>query len=309
MGENKPGRPRVYESNADRVRAWRDRKKQETASAAAEAELPTDPAEAAATLTQLLPLLRQEADNAFEKLTAVTDRITGAVDLLGDPAVIDAHLRRAQVAADKVRADAAAELEQSQARLDAALDDRANADAAADAAESAAAESAAALVEAKREHAEQVQTLQAAHQEELSTLTEEHAAVLGRWQEQMQAAEAEYRDKAAEQHRIIESQRTRIAELDREMLQTQAGADRAAAAASATIERLEADLAEARSATQAERTRADTARDELATTKADLATAQAHAEAARERAEELRTELAEARSASVTAKDATRRAK
>ncbi|MGH3804289.1 MAG: hypothetical protein ACRDTD_29965, partial [Pseudonocardiaceae bacterium] len=109
--------------------------------------------------------------------------------------------------------------------------------------------------------------------------------------EQMQAAEAEYRDKAAEQHRIIESQRTRIAELDREMLQTRAGADRAAAAASATIERLEADLAEARSATQAERMRADTARDELATTKADLATAQAHAEAARERWEELRTEL------------------
>ena len=307
MAESKSGRPRVYESDADRVRAWRARKKRENGSAAVEAE-PTDPGEAAATLTQLLPLLRQEADSAFEKLSVITDRITGAVDLLGDPAAIDAHLRRAQVAGDKVRADAAAELEQLRDRLDAAIDDRANADAAADAAESAAAESAAALTEAERAHAEQVQALRVAHQEELSTLADEHAAVLERWQEQRQAAEAEFRDTAAEQHRLIESQRARIAELDREVVQVQAGADRAAAAAAATIERLDADLAEARSATQAERMRADTARDELATTKADLATAQAHAEAARERAEELRTELAAARSPGATTTGVKRKA-
>lgn len=40
-------RPREYASDADRVRAWRARQKQETASAAAEAELSTDPSEAA----------------------------------------------------------------------------------------------------------------------------------------------------------------------------------------------------------------------------------------------------------------------
>ncbi|WP_237735166.1 hypothetical protein [Rhodococcus sp. JVH1] len=301
MAENKPGRPREYASDADRVRAWRARQKQEAASAAAETELPTDPAEAAAALAQVLPLLRQEADGALERLSAVADRITGAVDLLGDPAAIDAHLRRAQVTAAKVEADAAAEIEELRNQLDAALDDRANADVAAQAAEAAAAESATALTEAQREHAEQLQALRVAQQQELAALTEEHAAVLDRWQQQFDSAAAEHRDQAAEQHKIIETLRGRNAELVSEVDQVRSESDRAAAAATANIERLEADLAEARTAVQSERTRVDTVRDELAAARADLATAQAQAAAARERAGELRDELGATKADLVTA--------
>ncbi|KAF0956907.1 hypothetical protein [Rhodococcus sp. T7] len=301
MAENKPGRPREYASDADRVRAWRARQKQETASAAAEAELPTDPAEAAAALAQVLPLLRQEAGGALDRLSAVADRITGAVDLLGDPAAIDAHLRRAQVTADKVKADAADEIEKLRNQLEAALDDRANADVAAQAAEAAAAESATALAEAQREHAEQVQALRVAHGEELTVLAEEHAAVLDRWRQEMETAAAEHRDKAAEQHELVESLRRHNADLLTQIDQVRSESDRAAAAATASIERLEADLTEARTAVQSERSRADAARDELATTKADLATAQAQAAAARERAGELRDELGATKADLVTA--------
>ncbi|MGV9870861.1 hypothetical protein [Rhodococcus koreensis] len=256
MSENKPGRPRVYESDADRVRAFRARKRQEAA--AVSADVPADPAEAAAALAQVLPLLRLEAGGAIEKLSAVADRIATAVDLLDDPAAIDAHLRRTQVAADKVRADAAAEIEQLRDQLETAIDDRANADAAAE-------DAAAALADTQRQHAEQLDALTAVHQEELSA----HAEVLDR-----------------------------VASLDTEIAQVRGDAERAAAAAVATIGRLEADLAEARAAVTAERTRADAVRDELSTTRADLAAARAQTDAAKERIEELRTELAQARAAS-----------
>ncbi|KAF0956802.1 hypothetical protein [Rhodococcus sp. T7] len=268
MGERKPGRPREYPSDADRVRAWRARQKEKTTQAAPDTpETPPDPAEAAATLTQALPLLRQETGDAVAKLSAVADRITSAVDRLGDPAAIDAHLRRAQVTADKVRADAAAELEQLRDQLDTALDDRTNADAAAQAAERTAEESAAELADARRQHTEQVRALTAAHEEEI-----------------------------AEQHRLVESLRTRATERENEITLVRKEADRASAAAAATIDRLESDLHDARSAVQSERARVDEVRDELATTKADLATALAQATAARERAEELRADLADARS-------------
>ncbi|KAF0957317.1 hypothetical protein [Rhodococcus sp. T7] len=279
MSENRPGRPREYASDADRVRAWRARQKEKVAPAAAEfVETPVGPAEAAVTLSQVLPLLRQEAEGAVARLSAVADRIIGSVDLLGDPAAVDAHLRRAQVTADKVRADAAAEIEQLRDQLDTAVDDRANADAAARAAEQAAEESAGALADARRDHGDQLHALAVVHEEEMTALTAEHRA------------------KNAEQHSLIESLRTRTTELGEEITQVRGAADRAAAASAATIGRLESDLDEARIAIQSERTRADEVRDELATTRADLATAQAQAAAARERVEELRADLTEARS-------------
>lgn len=74
MSESKPGRPREYASDADRVRAWRARQKEKAAPAAAESAEPADPAEAAATLAQILPLLRQEAAGTIAKLSAVADR-------------------------------------------------------------------------------------------------------------------------------------------------------------------------------------------------------------------------------------------
>lgn len=301
MSENKPGRPRVYASDTDRVRAWRARQKEGAAGAAVETPgPPADPGEAAATLAQVLPLLAQEAEAARVRLSAVADQITKSVDLLVDPAAVDAHLRRAQVTAAKVRADAAAEIEQLRDQLDTALDDRVNADAAAQAAEAAAEEAATALVDAQQQHVEQVQALAAAHQEELTALTAEHTAVLNRWQQQMETADAEHREKIAEQHQLVESLRTRNTDLGNEIAQIRGESDRAAAASAATIDRLETDLDEARTATASERTRVDEIRDELATTKADLATAQAQAAAARERAEELRADLTEARGRTTT---------
>ncbi|MBC2644536.1 MULTISPECIES: hypothetical protein [unclassified Rhodococcus (in: high G+C Gram-positive bacteria)] len=164
MSESRPGRPREYASDADRVRAWRARQKGKSGSTTAETtETPTDPIEASATLAQSLPLLRQEAD----RLSAVATRITESVNLLGDPAAVDAHLRRAQVAADKVRADAAAEIEQLRDQLDTAIDDRINADAAAQAAEQAAEQSATALAEANADHAEQLRTMESSYRERL----------------------------------------------------------------------------------------------------------------------------------------------
>ncbi len=119
----------------------------------------------------------------------------------------------------------------------------------------------------------------------------------------MDAAETDHREKTAEQHQLIESLRERNTELGNEMARIRAESDRAAATSAATIDRLEADLAKARTAIQSERTRMDEVRDELATTKADLGTAQAQATAARERAEELRADLAEARSRAAAVKD------
>jgi chromosome segregation ATPase len=263
MSESRPGRPREYASDADRVRAWRARQKEKSGSTAAEStEAPTDPIEASATLAQSLPLLRQEA----ERLSAVAARITESVNLLGDPAAVDAHLRRAQVAADKVRADAAAEIEQLRDQLDTAVDDRINADAAAQAAEQAAEQSATQLAEANADHAEQ-----------------------------LRAMESSYRERLAEQEQLVESLRTRATELGDEVAQIRGAADRASAASAATIGRLESDLGETRVAVQAERTRTDDIRDELAAARADLAAARTQTEASRERVEELRAELADIR--------------
>ena len=260
---SRPGRPREYASDADRVRAWRARQKEKSGKATTEtAEAPTDPAEASTTLAQSLPLLRQEA----ERLSAVADRITESVNLIGDPAAVDAHLRRAQVAADKVRADAAAEIEQLRDQLDTAVDDRINADAAAQAAEQAADQAVTQLAEANADHAEQVRTM-----------------------------ENSYRERTAEQEKLVESLRAQAAELGDEVAEIRAAADRAAAASAATIGRLESDLDQARAAVLAERTRTDDIRDELAAARADLAAARTQTEASRERVEELRAELAAAR--------------
>ncbi|WP_072691067.1 hypothetical protein [Rhodococcus marinonascens] len=313
MTESKPGRPREYASDADRVRAWRERKKKESGEATADLEAPADPAAAAATLTQVLPLLRQEAEGAIARLSAVADRITGSVELLGDPAALDAHLRRAQVAADKVRADAAAEIEQLRDELDTAIDDRANADAAARAAEAAADDSAVELAEARRDHSEQMQALEVqmhemevAHQRETTALAAEHAETLDRWRQQIGTAEAEHLEKLAQQHELVESLRKRVTELGDDVGRVRAEADRATAASTASIERLASDLDEARAAIQAERSRADQTRDELATTRADLAASRTQADATRERVEELRADLAEARARSINSDPETR---
>lgn len=62
-------------------------------------------ASAITTLTKAVPLVRQEARAIVDRLTEVAAAITAATELVSDPAALDAHLRRIQVDADKVRAD------------------------------------------------------------------------------------------------------------------------------------------------------------------------------------------------------------
>ncbi|ETT25527.1 hypothetical protein RR21198_3649, partial [Rhodococcus rhodochrous ATCC 21198] len=128
------GRRREYASDAERVRAWRQRQKEAARAERLAAATPTDPAQAVSTLAQAVPLLRQETQAAFERLSEVAASITAATALLADPAVLEAHLRRVQADADKVRADAGAEIARLREQLDAALNERADADAAAAAA-------------------------------------------------------------------------------------------------------------------------------------------------------------------------------
>ncbi|MFB9703052.1 hypothetical protein ACFFRM_18690, partial [Rhodococcus aetherivorans] len=99
------GRRREYASDAERVRAWRQRQKEAARAERLAAATPTDPAQAVSTLAQAVPLLRQETQAAFERLSEVAASITAATALLADPAVLEAHLRRVQADADKVRAD------------------------------------------------------------------------------------------------------------------------------------------------------------------------------------------------------------
>ncbi|UIR39671.1 hypothetical protein LZP97_26705 (plasmid) [Rhodococcus sp. DMF-1] len=102
------GRRREYASDADRVRAWRQRQKERARAERLAAAAPTDPVAAVSTLAEAVPLLRQETQAALARLTEVAASITAATALLADPAALDAHLRRVHADADKVRADAGA---------------------------------------------------------------------------------------------------------------------------------------------------------------------------------------------------------
>ena len=108
--EARGGRRREYATDADRVRAWRQRQKDKARAQQQHDALPTDPTSAIGTLADAVPLLRRETQAMLETLTTIASSITTATDLLADPAAIDAQLRRVQAEADKVRADAAAEI-------------------------------------------------------------------------------------------------------------------------------------------------------------------------------------------------------
>ncbi|MEE2062038.1 hypothetical protein [Rhodococcus artemisiae] len=269
------GRRREYASDADRVRAWRQRQKEAARAERLEAATPTDPAQAVSTLAEAVPLLRQETQAALARLSEVAASITAATALLADPAALDAHLRRVQADADKVRADAGAEIARLREQLDAASDDRADADAAAAAAVAQADDAATALAAARREH-----------QSELDRLHADHTAALDAWTTRFEESEAAHRRRTADLEALVEEQRDQLARL-------RAAADQA----TATVGRLEADLAAARAETAAERDRTEAVRADLAAARAETAAARAQAEAARERADELRTELRDLRTA------------
>ncbi|MEF9411288.1 MULTISPECIES: hypothetical protein [Rhodococcus] len=297
MGDAKGGRRREYASDAERVRAWRQRQKDKARADQQRQATPTDPASAITTLTEAVPLLRQEAAAAVDRLAEVARSITAATELLADPAALDAHLRRIQADADKVRADAGVEIAALREQLGTALDDRADADAAAAAAETAAADATARLEAARRDHEQTLHRLHAEHRDRLTALTAEHAAATERWQRQLDQAQQTHRAQVADlEHRI--GVLTAQAEDHRDQLtRLRADADNAAAAAAATIERLGADLAAARAETAAERERTDRVRADLEAARTEAAAAHAQADAARERADELRAELREVRTA------------
>ncbi len=306
----RPGRPRIHDTPADRVRAHRERKRAEAdAATVPTTSVPADPEVAATTLVEALPLLRKEAGDAIVRLTAVAERIAAAVDVLGNDTVVDTHLKRAQTEAAKVRADADAELAAMREQLETAVADRANADAAADAAD-------AALDASTREHDDALHQLSVAHAAELTAQADDHAATLARWKADREAADtahttqveglharleqAEHTARAAESELAglttgLEQARTDAARHAADAEQARTTAARDASAASATIARLDADLTAAREAATAERQRTDTARDEAAAARVELAESRAQASAARDRAEELRTELAAVR--------------
>ncbi|CDZ90233.1 hypothetical protein D092_20680 [Rhodococcus ruber Chol-4] len=272
------GRRREYASDADRVRAWRQRQKEQARAERLEAATPTDPAQAVTTLADAVPRLRQETQTALARLTEVAQSITAATALLADPAALDAHLRRVQADADKVRADAGAEIARLREQLDAALDERADADAAAAAALAQADDAATQLAAARREH-----------RDELDRLHADHAAALDAWTTRVEESEAAHRRRTADLEALVEQQRDQLARL------------RAAAEqATATVGRLDADLAAARADAAAERDRTEAVRADLAAARAETAAARAQVDAARERADELRAELREVRAASAT---------
>ncbi len=302
----RPGRPRIHDTPADRVRAHRERKRAEAAAQTVPTtSVPADPEVAATTLIEAVPLLRKEAGEAITRLTAVAERIAAAVDVLGNDTVVDTHLRKAQTEAAKVRADADAALAAMREQLDTALTDRANADAAADAADTA-------LEQATREHDDALQQAAMAHAEELKALADEHAATLARWKTDRETTAAEHtaqvdglttrletagrlaRDAEAEVVALttrLEQAHTDAARHAADAEQARTTAARDAAAATATITRLDTDLTAARDAATAERERTDAAREELAQTRIELAETRAHATATQERIEELRSEL------------------
>ncbi|UYF97133.1 hypothetical protein OCS65_28325 (plasmid) [Rhodococcus aetherivorans] len=270
------GRRREYASDADRVRAWRQRQKEAARAERLEAATPTDPAQAVSTLAEAVPLLRQEAQAALARLSEVATSITAATALLADPAALEAHLRRVQADADKVRADAGAEIAGLREQLDTALEDCADADAAAAAAVAQADDATAQLAAARREQ-----------RDELDRLRADHAAALDAWATRFEDSEAGHRRRTADLEALVEQQRDQLARLG-------AAADQAAA----TVGRLETDLAAARAETAAERDRTEAVRADLAAARAETAAARAQVEAARDRADELRTELREVRAAS-----------
>ncbi|WP_064060073.1 hypothetical protein, partial [Rhodococcus pyridinivorans] len=179
--EARGGRRREYATDADRVRAWRQRQKDKARAQQQQDALPTDPTSAIGTLADAVPLLRRETQAMLETLTTIASSITTATDLLADPAAIDAQLRRVQAEADKVRADAAAEIAALQDELDTARTERADADAAATAADAEATEALAQLTAARAEH----------------------AAAQDRWQQQLDQAASAHREQIVGfEHRI-----------------------------------------------------------------------------------------------------------
>ncbi|MFC4604468.1 hypothetical protein [Rhodococcus kronopolitis] len=314
----RPGRPRQYASDADRVRAFRTRRKAREQQGEIEALTTATPGEAVGTLERTLEDLRTVTTTSIEQFNVFARQITAAVDKLTDPDALDAALHRATVELEQTKAKYEADLAELRARHEAAVEDRANADAAVDAVD---AELAAAVadhgLELERlatDHESQLRELGQTHAEELQALREKLATVEQDRDARLSAAEserdglrsqlreaqaraeaAELRTVSAEQHaeQAAAAAEQRLAQVvaasDQRVTDLRGAADDAAITAATTIARLEKSVDLERSATTVARERADALRDDLERARLEAGQARTAEVAMREQVSELRS--------------------
>ncbi|HET8993156.1 MAG TPA: hypothetical protein VFN32_05105, partial [Rhodococcus sp. (in: high G+C Gram-positive bacteria)] len=232
------GRPRKYDSPADRVRAHRERaRRRKEAEQLAELTDPATPIDAAANLTAAVTALRALTAASIEQHTAVATQISAALDKLTDPGALDAQLHRTATELAKVKADADAVIARLKERLAQATDDRDNADAAVEAVDRE-------LSDARAAHSEKFRILESEHHDELARVNEEHADALRRHGDEHAAAVAEHEQTVNDLHATIATQREHLdaAAGERERLGTELGETRdRLARADTAVERARAD--------------------------------------------------------------------
>ncbi|WP_254072953.1 hypothetical protein [Rhodococcus rhodochrous] len=153
-----------------------------------------------------------------------------------------------QAEADKVRADAAAEIAALRDELDTARTERADADAAATAADAEATEALAQLTAARAGH----------------------AAAQDRWQQQLDQAATTHREQIAGLEHRIELLTGQLDEHRERLTRAIAEKDAAAATAAEHTRRLEPELTAARTAAAAAPAQAEAARERVAELRAEL---------------------------------------
>lgn len=294
----RPGRPRKYASDADRVRAFRARQKEKQRTGDLEAVATGTPTEAVGTLERTLGELRTITTDSLDRFTLAAAQITAALDRLTDPVALDDELRRAKVDLAQQQAAYETELSDLRVRFDAALDDRANADAAVEAVDTE-------LESARVEHAAEIERLTAAHRAELDDLGRDHqdriteieadrdvrvAAATAEadtlrtrlTETRTDLERAQRRAETAEQAVAVAQARTAevseaaarhldqvTAVSEQRIGDLQAAGERAAATAAATITRLEENVERERAAAATARQRVDELRDELERSRID----------------------------------------
>lgn len=313
----RPGRPRKYESDADRVRAFRLRRKAREQQGDLDAIESATPSEAVGTLERTLEDIRTVTTTSIEQFNVFARQITAAVDKLTDPDALDAAIHRANVELAQSTAKYEADLAELRARHDAAVEDRANADAAVDAVDAelteAVAEHRLELERLARDHEEETGRREQAHAEELRTATDRAAAVEADHETRLTAArteiaallgqldEARSRAEAAEQARATAEQHAERAGAAAEQRLVQVGAaaeqriadlrgaaEQAAATAASTTARLEKSVDLERAAATTARERADALRDDLERARVEASQARTAEAAMREQVSELR---------------------
>lgn len=251
------GRVRQYATNAERTRAWRERRKQEVEAAGQAAPAPAEgqsPELAVASLASVIPALRETLAAGEARIADQRRLVEDAIALLADPELVDERLESAK--AESARLVTNAQATTQEARADAARARRAE-EASRLAADDAAAAADAATAETAR------------LESDLDTLRAEHADLVQRAEQDAAAAEQARADLAAATRHVQaltdeleaatsrhDDDSRRISDLTAEngRLTGEVAAQAARAdAASATIKRIEEDLTSTREALETQR--------------------------------------------------------